>query len=174
MAQVKELLFLSSFLFGSIFLIYEAQSLPVMEIMAPYLIRNMGNGLVMTASEQGIVGLKTGAVTATPFQNLTSQHWMVIWDPTFDNKNDGYRIESKQEYLNSVSTFYTLEDTRAIDNFYRIIELPAGIRVFMNKRTRKCLQITPLANKVVQRTCSPDKNRFQQWRIEKLDFDKRM
>lgn len=149
------------------------QSLKVMELMAPYKIRSAANGRFLTASQQGILGLKTGTVTTQPYLGRQEQQWQIVWDPTLDDNHDGYRLESRMEYLNQVTTFYPDGSTIAMANIWEVIELPTGARMFRNKRTRRCLTVLQTKANVVERTCSIQ-NRSQHWLLELLDLDKKI
>jgi len=163
-------------LFGWIsLLLVEIQSLKVMELMAPYRILNVGNGKFLTTVEQGIIGLRTGIVATTPYEgkDATHQQWTLAWDPSIDDKHDGYRIESRKEYLNEVTAFYPDGRTTAMPKIWEIIELPDNVKILRNKRSQKCLQVFASRVEVYERTCS-FKNRFQHWKLERLDLDKRI
>jgi hypothetical protein len=153
----------------------ETEGLKVMELMAPYRIRNIGNSRFLTTIEQGIIGLRTGIVTTAPYEgrDATQQQWTLAWDPSMDDKHDGYRIESRKEYLNEVTAYYPDGRTIAMPKIWEIIELPDEIKILKNKRTQKCLQVFASKIEVVERTCS-FKNRFQHWRLERLNLDKRI
>lgn len=149
------------------------QSLQVMELMAPYKIRSGGNGRYLTASQQGILGLKTGTVTTQPYLNRKEQQWTLVWDPSLDDNHDGFRLESRMEYLNQVTTFYPDGSTTAMPNIWEVIELRNDARMFRNKRTRKCLQVMHSKPEIVEKTCSIQ-NRYQHWLLELLDLDKKI
>lgn len=138
--------------------------------MAPYKIRSVANGKYLTASHQGIIGLKTGIVSTQSYKGKPEQQWTIAWDPTLDDNHDGYRLESRTEYLNQVTTFYPDGSTIAMANIWELIELRSGARMFRNKRTRRCLQVLKTKPQVVERTCSIQ-NRNQHWRMELLDLD---
>jgi len=150
--------------------ILPGESLKVLELRAPYKIRSAGNGRYLTASQQGIVGLKTGMVTTKPYYDRQEQQWNLSWDPTLDDNHDGYRLESRMEYLNQVTTYYPDGSTEAMPNIWDIIELKSGARLFRNKRTRKCLQVMPTRPEVTEKTCSIQ-NRYQHWIMELLDIN---
>jgi len=154
-------------------LISNVQCLKVMELMAPYKVRNAANGRFLTASQQGILGLKTGSVSTQPYFDRKEQQWTLTWDPSADDNHDGYRLESRMEYLNQVTTFYPDGSTIAMPNIWEVIELKNGARMFRNKRTRRCLQVLKTKPDVVERTCSIQ-NRFQHWLLELLDLDKKI
>ncbi|CAL8095041.1 unnamed protein product [Orchesella dallaii] len=154
-------------------LISNVQCLKVMELMAPYKVRNGANGRYLTASQQGILGLKTGSVSTQPYFGRKEQQWTLTWDPSADDNHDGYRLESRMEYLNQVTTFYPDGSTIAMPNIWEVIELKNGARMFRNKRTRRCLQVLKSRPDVVERTCSTQ-NRFQHWLLELLDLDKKI
>lgn len=158
---------------GVVSLIHHAESLKVMELMAPYKLRSAANGRVLTASQQGILGLKTGTVTTQPYLGRAEQQWQIVWDPSMDDNHDGYRLESRMDYLNQITTYYPDGSTQAMANIWEIIELPNGGRMFRNKRTRRCLQVLKSSPEVVERTCSIQ-NRFQHWLLELLDLDKKI
>jgi len=149
--------------------------LKVMELMAPYRIRSEANDGFLTSVERGIIGLTTGPVITAPHEDRyrEAQQWTLAWDPSMDDNHNGYRIESRHEYLNQVTAYYPDGRTKAMPNIWEIIELPEGIRILKNKRSQKCLQVTKYSIEVAERTCSY-KNRFQHWRLEQLNLDKRL
>jgi hypothetical protein len=170
-SKTKVFLFLSS----SLQLISEINSLKVMELMAPYKIKSMVSGRYLTAEEQGILGLRTGMVITAPNagNSATTQQWTLAWDPSLDDQYDGYRIESRHEYLNAVTSYYPDGRTRAIPNMWEIIELPEGKRILRNKRSHKCLTTLKSTIEVKEKTCS-FKNKFQYFILERLNLDKRI
>lgn len=153
------------------------QSLILTELTSPYKVRlrNVVNGKYLSITHQGIIGLKTGSVTTQPYMEKHDQQWTLVWDPSLDNKyHDGYRLESRKEFLNQVTSYYPDGSTVALPNIWEVVELKSGANMFRNKRTRKCLQIVkPTSSKVTEKPCSVQ-NKLQHWTIKLLDINARI
>jgi hypothetical protein len=160
-----------------LFLLSPSLSLKEMELMAPYKIRSIVNSQYLTTVEQGIIGLRTGLVITAPDRgkSATEQQWTLAWDPSMDQRHDGYRIESRQEYLNEVTSYYPDGRTSAVANLWEILDHPddPAKKMFRNKRTLRCLTLLKSTVDVVERTCS-ERSRYQHWKLERLDLDLRL